>query len=139
MNDPISFIAMFILKNKHLVRIPEKKEPKTSEPANKSTANPGESPDAAAEASKQLPAPTPELVAAYFSEKEKSMQLEPKLSNTWIGYASFLFEVVHLPVPDHLGYGPEWAQLPPQTTILIESVLPRPLIRGFSSRLRSSR
>lgn len=51
----------------------------------------------------------PELVAAYFSEK--SLQLDPKLSNTWIGYASFLFEVVKLPLPQYLGYEKEWAQV----------------------------
>lgn len=76
----------------------------------------------------------PELVAAYFAEKEKSMQLEPKLSNTWIGYASFLFEVVQLSVPERFGHGNDWAQLPPQTNVMIESVLPRPLTRKVLSR-----
>lgn len=76
----------------------------------------------------------PELVAAYFVEKEKSMQLEPKLSNTWIGYASFLFEVVQLSVPERFGHGKEWAQLPPQTNVMIESILPRPLTQKVMSR-----
>ena len=74
----------------------------------------------------------PELVAAYFSEK--NMQLDPKLSNTWIGYASFLFEVVQLPVPDYLGHENELAQLPPQTAIMIESILPRPLTQKILTR-----
>ena len=68
----------------------------------------------------------PELVAAYFAER--NLQLEPKLSNTWMGYASFLFEVVQLPVPDLMGNETdELAQLPPQTNVMIESILPRPL------------
>ncbi|KAK4494506.1 hypothetical protein PRZ48_014804 [Zasmidium cellare] len=74
----------------------------------------------------------PELVAAYFSEK--SMQLDPKLSNTWIGYASLLFEVVALQVPLHLGSSEEAASLPPQTTIVIESILPRPLAQKTLTR-----
>lgn len=76
----------------------------------------------------------PELVAAYFAEKEKSLQLDPKLSNTWIGYASFLFEVVQLPVPERFGHGKDFAQLPPQTTLLMESLLPRPLTQKVLSR-----
>ena len=76
----------------------------------------------------------PELVAAYFAEKEKSLQLEPKLSNTWIGYASFLFEVVQLPVPERFGHGKDWAQLPPQTSVVIESLLPRPLTQKVLGR-----
>ncbi|KAF2488089.1 ribosome 60S biogenesis N-terminal-domain-containing protein [Neohortaea acidophila] len=74
----------------------------------------------------------PELVAAYFAES--NMQFEPKLSNTWIGYASFLFEVVQLPLPDLLGNENEWAELPPQTTIMIENILPRPLTQKALTR-----
>ncbi|KAH9840368.1 Ribosome 60S biogenesis N-terminal [Teratosphaeria destructans] len=76
----------------------------------------------------------PELVAAYFSEK--SMQLEPKLSNTWIGYASFLFEVISQPVPPHLGHTDEdqFASLPPQTNIVLESILPKPLTQKVLTR-----
>ena len=74
----------------------------------------------------------PELVAAYFSEK--NMQLEPKLSNTWIGYASFLFEVVQLDVPEFLGHENEFAELPPQTNVTIESILPQPLTQKILTR-----
>lgn len=74
----------------------------------------------------------PELVAAYFAEK--NMQLEPKLSNTWIGYTSFLFEVVRLQIPEYLGNEKEWTQLPPQTNIMIESILPRPLTQKILTR-----
>ncbi|KAK4540496.1 hypothetical protein LTR36_009134 [Oleoguttula mirabilis] len=82
----------------------------------------------------------PELVAAYFAEK--NMQLEPKLSNTWIGYASFLFELIRLPVPSYLGNmnGEEdgandgYAELPPQTNIMLENLLPRPLTHKVLTR-----
>ena len=75
---------------------------------------------------------TPELVAAYFSEK--AMQIDPKLSNIWIGYASLLFEVISLPVPDFFGNESEWAEVPPQTKIMMESILPRPLTQKFFAR-----
>ncbi|TKA77425.1 hypothetical protein B0A55_04812 [Friedmanniomyces simplex] len=76
----------------------------------------------------------PELVAPYFAEKH--MLLEPKLSNTWIGYASFVFEVIKLPVPAYLGNaeGTHFADLPPQTNIVLESLLPRPLTQKILAR-----
>ncbi|KAK4617638.1 Nucleolar pre-ribosomal-associated protein 1 [Fulvia fulva] len=74
----------------------------------------------------------PELVAPYFGEK--TMQLDPKLSNTWVGYASLMFEVVALPVPEHLGAGDDWADLPPQTAIVLESLIPRPLTQKILVR-----
>nr|POE71936.1 nucleolar pre-ribosomal-associated protein 1 [Quercus suber] len=76
----------------------------------------------------------PELVAAYFAEKP--LQLEPKLTNTWVGYASFLFDVVRLPIPSYLGNteGEENALFPPQTKIMMESVLPRPLSHKVLAR-----
>jgi nucleolar pre-ribosomal-associated protein 1 len=74
----------------------------------------------------------PELVTAYFAEKH--LQLEPKLSNTWIGYASFLFEIVRLPSPEHFGHPTGWAELPPQTFIVLDSILPRPLTQKVLTR-----
>ncbi|EMC91675.1 hypothetical protein BAUCODRAFT_152069 [Baudoinia panamericana UAMH 10762] len=76
----------------------------------------------------------PELVAAYFDGK--NMQLEPKLSNTWIGYASFLFEVIRLPTPAWFGNteAEGFAELPPQTRIIIENILPRPLTQKILTR-----
>ncbi|KAF2719095.1 hypothetical protein K431DRAFT_287122 [Polychaeton citri CBS 116435] len=76
----------------------------------------------------------PELVAAYFAEK--SSQLEPKLTNTWIGYASFLFEIVNLPLPEHAGSVDDegFAQLPPQSSIVLESILPKPLTQKVLTR-----
>lgn len=73
----------------------------------------------------------PELVAAYFSDK--TMQLDPKLTNTWIGYASLLFQIVTLPVPAKFGEE-ELGTLPPQSSIIIENVLPRPLTQHILTR-----
>lgn len=73
----------------------------------------------------------PELVAAYFSEK--GMQLDPKLSNTWIGYASLLFEVVAQDLPPRFG-NDEVVSLPPQTSIMIENILPRPFDQKVLTR-----
>nr|POF03494.1 nucleolar pre-ribosomal-associated protein 1 [Quercus suber] len=76
----------------------------------------------------------PELVAAYFAEK--TMQLEPKLTNTWIGYASFMFDVIRLPIPRYFGNIEEEgvASLPPQSNIMMESILPRPLSQKVLAR-----
>lgn len=74
----------------------------------------------------------PELVAAYFSEK--TIQLDPKLTNTWIAYASLMFEVVALPIPAHLGNSYDVASLPPQAQIMIESILPKPLSQAVLTR-----
>ena len=55
---------MFMLKNKHLVHIPEKKELKQPDVVTTGTSNPAEAADTGADASKQPQAPTPEPVAA---------------------------------------------------------------------------
>ena len=77
-------------------------------------------------------AAAPELVAAYFAEKD--LQFEAKLTNTWIGYASFLFEVVQLAMPESISKQGISDPLPPQTTIMIESILPRPLTQKILTR-----
>ena len=76
----------------------------------------------------------PELVAAFFAEK--NMPFEPKLSNTWIGYASFMFEVIRLSIPDNIGdvEGEDRAELPPQTSIMLASLLPKPLTQKVLTR-----
>ncbi|KXT12543.1 hypothetical protein AC579_7478 [Pseudocercospora musae] len=74
----------------------------------------------------------PELVAAYFNDR--NIQLDPKLSNTWVAYASLLFEIVSLPVPPAYGAGEEPNSLPPQSRILIDNVLPRPFTQQVLTR-----
>ena len=70
----------------------------------------------------------PELVADYFLKKE-IFSFEPKLSTTWIGYSAFLFSVIQLPVP----YDDTIGALPP-VSIVIESILPRPLTQKSMTR-----
>lgn len=76
----------------------------------------------------------PELVHAYFDGK--GFQLDPKLTNTWIGYASFIFEVVALPLPSNPGLLEEQshADVPPQVSIMMDSILPRPLTQKVLTR-----
>jgi len=76
----------------------------------------------------------PELIHAYF--REKGFQLDPKLTNTWIGYASFVFEVIGLAVPAKLGHVEEgdFADVPPQTSIVMDSVIPKPLSQKVLTR-----
>jgi nucleolar pre-ribosomal-associated protein 1 len=76
----------------------------------------------------------PELVHAYF--KEKGFQLDPKLTNTWIGYASFVFEVIALAVPSTLGHTEEggYADVPPQTSIVLDNIIPKPLSQKVLTR-----
>ncbi|KAL2126952.1 hypothetical protein VTI74DRAFT_11560 [Chaetomium olivicolor] len=68
----------------------------------------------------------PELVASYFLNN-KSFTFEPKLSATWIGYAALLFNTVTLPLPEYFCRGPNFPQLPPPTSIVIDNILPPPL------------
>lgn len=76
----------------------------------------------------------PELVHAFF--RGKGFQLDPKLTNTWIGYASFVFEVIGLAVPAKLGHIEEggFADVPPQTSIVMDSIFPRPLNQKVLTR-----
>ncbi|CAI4212582.1 unnamed protein product [Parascedosporium putredinis] len=53
----------------------------------------------------------PEIVHVYFLE-QKSFTFDPKLSMTWIGYSSFIFHTVQLPVPDHFGLKANYASIP---------------------------
>lgn len=64
----------------------------------------------------------PELIADYFAKKT-AFPFDPNLTATWIGYAAFLFSIVSLPPPSI----PDQQLLPPPVSIVIESVLPRPL------------
>ncbi|KAK7509056.1 ribosome 60S biogenesis N-terminal-domain-containing protein [Phyllosticta citriasiana] len=70
----------------------------------------------------------PETVADYFFKKN-NFTFDPKLTATWIGYSSFLFSTVHLPVPKHFGRRDGYASMPPPVSVAIESILPQPLTR----------
>ncbi|KAF2083918.1 hypothetical protein K490DRAFT_50448 [Saccharata proteae CBS 121410] len=68
----------------------------------------------------------PELVADYFFKKT-GFTFEPKLTATWIGYASFVFSTIQLPVPSFFGRKNGYASVPPPTSLVMENLLPQPL------------
>lgn len=76
----------------------------------------------------------PELVADYLYQGRNRFSLEPKLTNTWIGYASFFFSLVELPVPAHFGHGKEYSPKPPPPHIVMENILPSPLSQKVTTR-----
>ncbi|KAL2120696.1 hypothetical protein VTJ04DRAFT_4723 [Mycothermus thermophilus] len=79
----------------------------------------------------------PELVAHYFLAN-KSFTFEPKLTATWIGYASFVFKTAALPLPDYFGHNGGYPQLPPPTSIVIDNILPPPVNQKALSRSLAS-
>lgn len=75
----------------------------------------------------------PELVADYFLRK-KAFTFDPKQSPTWIGYATFLFSVLRLPLLTYDMYLKGLVRLPPPVSVVIESILPRPLTKQVLNR-----
>ncbi|KAK5282379.1 hypothetical protein LTR40_003409, partial [Exophiala xenobiotica] len=75
-------------------------------------------------------AAAPELVADYFTKKRKFL-VSPSDDPIWRGQFAFLFSVVQIPVPAscgwHEGSPPD---MPPPLSVVIESILPRPLDRA---------
>lgn len=68
----------------------------------------------------------PELIANYFFNNQ-SFTFEPKLTMTWIGYASFLFDTMRIPLPPSFGDKTLFALGPPPTSVLLDNILPLPL------------
>ncbi|CAH0021871.1 unnamed protein product [Clonostachys rhizophaga] len=68
----------------------------------------------------------PELLADYFFTN-RSFTFEPKLTMTWIGYATFLFSTMQLPLPSSFGDRSQFAHTPPPTTILLDNIIPLPI------------
>ena len=68
----------------------------------------------------------PELVADYFKRKQ-SFNFEPKLSMTWLGYSSFLFSVIKLPLLAFDTKSKGVLGFPPPASVALESILPGPL------------
>ncbi|KAF1990798.1 hypothetical protein K402DRAFT_460209 [Aulographum hederae CBS 113979] len=69
----------------------------------------------------------PELVADYFFKKT-GFGFAPKLTSTWIGFSTVLFETVQLSPPRYFGAAKDsWGDVPPPVSIAIESILPGPL------------
>lgn len=76
----------------------------------------------------------PELIADYFFSRGEKFSFEPKLTNTWIGYASFLFSSVQVPFPRYFGAQDHYASCPPPVSIAIENILPLPLNQRILTR-----
>lgn len=76
----------------------------------------------------------PELVADYFFTKGDKFPFDPKLTNTWIGYASFLFSAVETSFPHYFGSHGNFAGCPPPVSIAIENILPLPLSQKVLTR-----
>ena len=75
----------------------------------------------------------PELVAEYFS-KQRNFTSEPKPEPTWLGEAAFLFSVIDLPIPAYCGWDSKLPPTPPPSSIVVGSVLPRPLDQSTITR-----
>jgi nucleolar pre-ribosomal-associated protein 1 len=75
----------------------------------------------------------PELVADYFSKKAKFTS-EPKAEPGWLGEAAFIYSVIELPVPAYCGWNTKLPAMPPPVSIVIESILPRPLDQPLLTR-----
>lgn len=75
----------------------------------------------------------PELVADYFFKKT-SFAFDPKLSATWLGYASFLFSTILLPLPEMFDGDRQRGPVPPPTFIVLENILPQPLTQKIFTR-----
>ncbi|KAJ9613449.1 hypothetical protein H2200_003391 [Cladophialophora chaetospira] len=71
----------------------------------------------------------PELVADYFTKKQKFL-VSPGDDPKWRGQFAFLFAVVQLPVPENCGWRDNLPLAPPPLSVVIENILPRPLDRA---------
>jgi nucleolar pre-ribosomal-associated protein 1 len=75
----------------------------------------------------------PELVADYFFRR-RSFSFEPKPTDTWIGYAAFIFSALQLPVPAFFGRREGYDKQPPPVSIVIENILPQVLSQKALTR-----
>lgn len=76
----------------------------------------------------------PELVYDFFSKRTMFVS-DPKPTPSWLGESAFLFSTVQLPVPAQCGWkGASPPATPPPVSIVIESVIPRPLTQKILTR-----
>ncbi|KPI39066.1 Nucleolar pre-ribosomal-associated protein 1 [Cyphellophora attinorum] len=71
----------------------------------------------------------PELVADYFIKRPKPLGA-PTDDNAWVGHFGFLYSIVELPLPPFSSHGDRRPLTPPPTSVVVESILPRPLDRA---------
>ena len=79
----------------------------------------------------------PELIAAYFLEKE-TFNYDPKLTATWIGYSAFLYQTIELPVPGNFGAKRSHPDYPPPASTVIQCVLPQSLTQQVLTKCLNS-
>jgi nucleolar pre-ribosomal-associated protein 1 len=79
-------------------------------------------------------AAAPEIVADYYFARGEKFSFEPKLTNTWIGYASFLFSSVQVSFPKYFGAHDHYPSCPPPVSIAIENILPLPLTQRILTK-----
>ncbi|WEW57765.1 hypothetical protein PRK78_003232 [Emydomyces testavorans] len=76
----------------------------------------------------------PELVYDFFS-KRHMFTSDPKPTPSWLGESAFLFSTIQLPVPAQCGWkGTSPPATPPPVSIVIESIIPRPLTQKILTR-----
>jgi len=76
----------------------------------------------------------PELVAAYF-RTHQGLDFSPKLSTFWVGYSAFLYSATELPLPKYFDSRRSlYSGVPPPTSVILDSVIPRPLDRAVLLR-----
>ena len=71
----------------------------------------------------------PELVADYFTKRPKFTS-RPHDEAAWRGQVAFIFSVINLSVPHNCGAQDELPTLPPPMSVVVESILPRPMSRS---------
>ena len=70
----------------------------------------------------------PELVADYFVKKPH-IPIASKDESVWRGHFAFIFSVVNLPVLKNCGWIDGTPIMPPPASVVVESILPRPMDR----------
>ena len=75
----------------------------------------------------------PELVPDYFSSG-KIFSFEPKLTTTWIGYASFLLAVIAIPLSESQPILSVYNAVPPRYDTIMETIIPKPCTQKTMTR-----
>ncbi|EFW99033.1 ribosome biogenesis protein [Grosmannia clavigera kw1407] len=75
----------------------------------------------------------PELIAWYFINK-KSFTFEPKISATWVGFSTLLFNTIRVDLPPYFGSRQKYAHIPPPTSVVVDNILPLPLSQKILGR-----
>jgi nucleolar pre-ribosomal-associated protein 1 len=75
----------------------------------------------------------PELVADFFTKKTMFVS-DPKPTPSWMAECALLFSTVSLEVPTNFGGKDKLPSMPPPVSVVIESILPRPLTQKMLIR-----